>query len=679
MSGADTAPTAAWFRRLDHTVLRGRHPVLYGNTADQVLWIDEEGERAYRSLRNALTEYLEWRGYALVVWYDAVDGLRFRDSDDARRFDALYRRAQGRMVDAPTPDATRPGTTPGPAPAAAPGATGRRARALEARQRLQAATLHAGPAELRDPAEALAAVRAALGQTETPVAVVLEFVELIFADPNQPDRRHRDLLIQLKKAMHTAAFVGPDGPARRRNLVLLVAADLRQVPAWLYQSDPHVESVRVELPDVRERRAFMLRYRSTFPGGEGLSPDEAEHHADVMANLTEGMTIWELEALRRTAVVSQIPFSEPKRLVRLHRFGETTDPWERLGLDRIREASTTLGGRVVGQPAAVELVRDVVAAARMGIDFVSDPHTPSARPRGVFFFVGPTGVGKTELAKALSQLVFDDESALARFDMSEYGQEHAAERLTGAPPGYVGHEAGGALTNRVLERPFSVLLFDEIEKAHGRVFDRFLQILEDGRLTDGMGRTAYFSHTIIIFTSNLGSEQMRERLRSSSELPAYDEVRNVYRTAVEDHFTQTLRRPELLGRLGDGIVVFDILRPEVVCSICDKFLAQLENSARARQIFLSFETGGIVSAVERKMREGQNMEKGGRQIRPVLDTLVRIPLTRWMLEHPQPVGSQIRVAVPPGADTAVCSIGDVSPVPPEPVRHRTTRKGRRKT
>lgn len=664
MNSAETAPAPAWFRRLDHAVLRGRHPVLYGNTADQVLWVDDRGERVYHSLRSALTEYLEWRGYVLVVWYDAVDGLRFANDAEARRFDELYRSALGRVVDAPQPDATDPDTTPGPAPATEPTATGRRERALQARQRLQAAVSHAGPAELRDPADALAAVRAALGQSDTPVAVVLEFAELIFAEPNQPDRRYRDLLIQLKKAMHAAAFVGPSSPARRRNTVVLIAADLQRLPAWLYQGDPHVEPVRVDLPDVRERRAFMLRYRSTFPGGQNLGDDEALRHAEVMANLTEGMTIWELEALRRTAVVSQIPFAEPKRLVRLHRFGEAADPWERLELDRVRGARGILGARVVGQPAAVDLVCDAVAAARVGIDFVTDPHTPSARPRGVFFFVGPTGVGKTELAKALSQLVFDDESALARFDMSEYGQEHTAERLTGAPPGYIGHEQGGALTSRVLERPFSVLLFDEIEKAHGRVLDRFLQILEDGRLTDGMGRTALFSHTIIIFTSNLGSEEMRNRLRSSPELPTYEEVRNVYRTAVEDHFTQTLRRPELLGRLGDGIVVFDILRPEVVRSICDKFLHQLENSARARQIFLSFDTESISAATEARMREGQNMERGGRQIRPVLDSLVRIPLTRWLLDHELPAGSRIHVALPPGGQVTLFSRIDTVPGAP---------------
>lgn len=678
MDGPESPPLPAWLLRLRHTVLRGRHPILFGNTADQVLWVDAEGARAYRGMRDALTEYLEWEGFGIVGWYDAVDGLVFRGDDEQRRFDALYRRAQGHAADlpdvpaaaavAPGQTASPPGAAPDPAPGAAPDSAApsgaevaagaapdpRRQRALRA-QALRRAVGSARPAALRDPADALAAARAALSQSETPVAVVLDFADLLFADPAQPDRTHRDLLIQLKKAMHTAAFMGQDCPARLRNTLVLISADLGRVPAWLYQDDPHAEPVRVELPDLRERRAFLLRYRSTFAGGELLDPSEATRHAEVLANLSEGMSIWDLEALRRTSVVAQVPLPEPKRLMRLHRFGDTADPWERLGIDRVRGACAVLERRVLGQPAAVSAVADIIAAARVGIDFVTDPDAASTRPRGVFFFVGPTGVGKTELARALSQFIFDDEAAVARFDMSEYQQEHAAERLTGAPPGYVGHEQGGALTNRVLERPFSVLLFDEIEKAHPRVLDRFLQILEDGRLTDGMGRTAHFSHTIIIFTSNLGSDQITELLQGAPELPTYDEVRNLYLSAVRQHFTQTLGRPELLSRIGDGILVFDILRPDVVRSIAEKFLEQLSHSAHAHGLALSFERDGILAAVEARMREGQTMALGGRQIRPLLDRLVRLPLTRWILEHQPPPGSQVHLVVPPGAAEALVS------------------------
>ncbi|HXT88128.1 MAG TPA: AAA family ATPase, partial [Trebonia sp.] len=166
-----------------------------------------------------------------------------------------------------------------------------------------------------------------------------------------------------------------------------------------------------------------------------------------------------------------------------------------------------LGAKVLGQPTAVALVGRALAAATLGIDFVADPRSLEARPKGVFFG-GPTGEGKTELARALSDFVFYDETAMCRFDMSSFAEPHNAERFCGAPPRYVGHERGGELTNRLHERPFSVLLFDEVEKAHTSVFDKFLQIREDGRLTDGLGRTAYFSQSLIIFTSNLGAESI---------------------------------------------------------------------------------------------------------------------------------------------------------------------------
>ncbi|MHB9308697.1 AAA family ATPase, partial [Fusobacterium polymorphum] len=153
------------------------------------------------------------------------------------------------------------------------------------------------------------------------------------------------------------------------------------------------------------------------------------------------------------------------------------------------------------------------------------------------FFVGPTGVGKTELAKSLASFIFGDENACIRFDMSEYNHEHSDQRLVGAPPGYVGYEAGGQLTNAVKEKPFCVLLFDEIEKAHGRILDKFLQILEDGRLTDGKGETVYFSETIIIFTSNIGAAEVDSNIEPK-------EVKKQFVEKVQKHFIEVLRRPE---------------------------------------------------------------------------------------------------------------------------------------
>ena len=204
--------------------------------------------------------------------------------------------------------------------------------------------------------------------------------------------------------------------------------------------------------------------------------------------------------------------------------------------EKLLEMEKRIGARLIGQEAAVVAVSDAVRRARAGI---SDPN----RPIGSFLFLGPTGVGKTELAKALAEFQFDDERALVRIDMSEYSEKHTVSRLVGAPPGYVGHEEGGQLTEAVRRRPYSVVLLDEVEKAHPEVFDILLQVLDDGRLTDGQGRTVDFRNVILILTSNLGSQYL-----VNQDLP-FDERSEKAMEVVHQAF-----RPEFLNRLDDIIM-----------------------------------------------------------------------------------------------------------------------------
>ena len=247
--------------------------------------------------------------------------------------------------------------------------------------------------------------------------------------------------------------------------------------------------------------------------------------------------------------------------------------------ERLRE-------RVVGQDEAIEAVANTVRAARAGLQ---DPN----RPLGSFLFLGPTGVGKTETARALAEFLFDDEQAMVRIDMSEYQEKHTVSRLIGAPPGYVGYDEAGQLTEAVRRRPYSVVLFDEVEKAHPEVLNVLLQLLDDGRLTDAQGRTVDFRNTIVIMTSNLGSAvDRRARARAA------DEIRERVMEAVRSHF-----RPELLNRI-DEIVIFQPLGLEQIQRIVEIQLRGLRKRLAERKIALELTPAAAAGAGPRGVRSG---------------------------------------------------------------------------
>jgi ATP-dependent Clp protease ATP-binding subunit ClpB len=239
---------------------------------------------------------------------------------------------------------------------------------------------------------------------------------------------------------------------------------------------------------------------------------------------------------------------------------------------KLLKMEDSLRGRVVGQEEALLAVANAVRRSRAGL---GDP----SRPIGSFLFLGPTGVGKTELCKALAEFIFDDESALLRVDMSEFMEKHAVSRLIGAPPGYVGYEEGGVITEAVRRRPYQVILFDEVEKAHPDVFNILLQVLDDGRLTDGQGRTVDFRNVIIVLTSNLGSEFIAENHEAEIPGPVRDKVMNAVRKAF---------RPEFLNRL-DEMVLFNRLQRADMASIVDIQLARLKKRLEERHITLTLD------------------------------------------------------------------------------------------
>jgi ATP-dependent Clp protease ATP-binding subunit ClpB len=311
---------------------------------------------------------------------------------------------------------------------------------------------------------------------------------------------------------------------------------------------------------------------------------------------------------------------------------EVVAAWTGIPAGRLLEGETEkllrmedeLGHRVVGQTAAVRTVSDAVRRARAGI---SDPD----RPTGSFLFLGPTGVGKTELAKALAEFLFDDERAITRIDMSEYGEKHSVARLVGAPPGYVGYEEGGQLTEAVRRRPYTVVLLDEVEKAHPEVFNVLLQVLDDGRLTDGQGRTVDFRNAILILTSNLGSQALIDPTLTPEQ--RRDAVMAVVRTAF---------KPEFLNRLDDTIM-FDSLTRDDLAAIVDLQVAALARRLTDRRITLDVEP----AAREWLAEHGFDPVYGARPLRRLIQTSIGDPLARGILAGEFRDGTTVHVDVPP--------------------------------
>ncbi len=319
--------------------------------------------------------------------------------------------------------------------------------------------------------------------------------------------------------------------------------------------------------------------------------------------------------------------------VRCFKVGATENPWRKEYLkEKIRKARDQMDARVKGQHQASVKTIDILMRSVMGL---TGAHAKSggSRPRGVLFFAGPTGVGKTELAKTLTEILFGDERAYIRFDMSEFAEEHASARLLGAPPGYVGYEAGGELTNSVKQRPFSVILFDEIEKAHPRLLDKFLQILEDGRLTDGRGDTVYFSESVIVFTSNLGifvEDENGERIQNVRPEDPYEEVEAKVRSAIEDHFKFRLSRPEILNRIGDNIVVFNFIDPDSARQILGGMLSNVVARVKAEhKLDLSISSSAMERVESWCLKDLSN---GGRGVGNRLESILVNPLSRALFQ-----------------------------------------------
>ena len=291
--------------------------------------------------------------------------------------------------------------------------------------------------------------------------------------------------------------------------------------------------------------------------------------------------------------------------------------------EKLVQMEERIHNRVIGQNQAVAAVSNAVRRARSGLQ---DPN----RPIGSFIFMGPTGVGKTELAKALAAFIFDSEQAMVRVDMSEFMEKHSVARLIGAPPGYVGYEEGGYLTEAVRRRPYSVVLFDEIEKAHPEVFNALLQILDDGRMTDGQGRTVDFKNTIVIMTSNIGSQWIQEAIAVNRE-----EIEKRVTEALRAHF-----KPEFLNRI-DEIIIFQNLTPEQIAEIVAIQIQKLSSRLAARDIKLGLSDAAMSLIAEK----GYDPVYGARPLKRVIQQLIENPLSMEILKGDIAEGARLSAEV----------------------------------
>ena len=485
-------------------------------------------------------------------------------------------------------------------------------------------------------------VKDAVTQNQEATAIIMDFASRYIASPTNMEQSEIDSFTILLQGSMEAKDVKSESGDILKNLLIILANKVNDIPAWFYLDNPNVKTILLRTPTKEEREQLVKgdNFRSFFSndiyneeiGYYEQNPDELSKIQDKFVGLTEGFSFTELNGLRRLSKNQNIHIKHMCDVIDLYKFGIKENPWNTLDYEEIKNAYDTFHKRVKGQDPAITKTLDVIKRAMTGMSGLQS--SSGTRPKGVLFFAGPTGTGKTETAKTLAETLFGDERSCIRFDMSEYGQSHSDQKLLGAPPGYVGYEAGGQLTNAVKNNPFSILLFDEIEKAHPSILDKFLQILEDGRMTDGQGNTVYFSESIIIFTSNLGIygvNNVGERVQKVTPDMSYEDVQKNVRKGIEDYFKLQLGRPEILNRIGENIVVFDFIRETVAEEILQAQLQKIRNNLETEKgikVDMSEEAYGII-----KNKAMGNLENGGRGIGNIVESTFINPLARYLFDE----------------------------------------------
>ena len=488
----------------------------------------------------------------------------------------------------------------------------------------QATNSSIGQTELT-PKDFFAVAQKVMFESQHRVAFVVDWSNYMFGQINSLSDAERAWLQQISKSIRDAQVnLSASEIDKPQSLLVFLCSGLNNLPPSLYLNNPLFAEINIDLPNLHERERAISALKMMFQVQEELLP-QSQSMTDFVT-LTDGFTIRDIYHLARLSRQQQDTLNL-QNLVSLYRFGKRQSPWEQLNHSKLKGTKETLKLRVKGQDQAIDAVNKILIRAYTGLSGLQ--HSAKARtPKGALFFVGPTGVGKTELAKSLAQFLFGDEDACIRFDMSEFNHEHADQRLVGAPPGYVGYEQGGQLTNSVKNRPFSLLLFDEIEKAHPRILDKFLQILEDGRLTDGKGETISFADTFIVFTSNIGASEI--------EPSTPEQVSAKFQSAVQHHFKTELKRPELLGRIGEAnIIPFNFMdNDEILKNIARAKLQPLEQRLKDKWQIQAFRFEDEDKALQTLVNQ-VNKQHGGRGVLNVLTKNLFDPLADFLFAEVQ--------------------------------------------